>query len=71
MRRNPLPIIIPCHRVIASGGSLHGFAGSVDGDGRELAAKRALLEMEGALVDEAVLPGLSQRGKRTPARATA
>lgn len=69
MRRNLLPIIIPCHRVVATGGSLHGFAGSVDSSGRELSAKRALLEMEGALADEAVLPGLARsrmRGKRTP-----
>ena len=71
MRRNMLPIIIPCHRVIGSGGSLHGFAGSVDADGRELSAKRALLEMEGALADVAVLPGLSKSRKRTPARVTA
>lgn len=46
MRTNRLPIIIPCHRVIASGGHLHGFAGSCDADGDELAIKRALLRME-------------------------
>ena len=39
-RANPLPIIIPCHRVIASDGSLGGYIG-----GSEL--KRALLHMEG------------------------
>lgn len=37
---NPLPIIIPCHRVIASDGSLGGFAWG-------LATKRKLLELEG------------------------
>jgi methylated-DNA-[protein]-cysteine S-methyltransferase len=38
---NPLPIIIPCHRVIGADGSLTGFGGG-------LAVKRALLELEGA-----------------------
>ena len=37
--RNPIPIIIPCHRVIGSDGSLTGFGGG-------LAAKRALLSLE-------------------------
>ena len=37
--RNPLPIIIPCHRVIGSDGSLTGFGGG-------LAAKRKLLALE-------------------------
>ena len=40
--RNPLPIVVPCHRVVGSDGSLTGFAGG-------LAIKRLLLEMEGAL----------------------
>ena len=40
--RNPLPIIVPCHRVIGSNGKLTGFAGG-------LAAKEQLLELEGAL----------------------
>jgi methylated-DNA-[protein]-cysteine S-methyltransferase len=38
--RNPLPIVIPCHRVIGADGSLTGFGGG-------LAAKRFLLELEG------------------------
>jgi methylated-DNA-[protein]-cysteine S-methyltransferase len=37
--RNPLPIVVPCHRVIGSNGSLTGFAGG-------LATKRALLQLE-------------------------
>ncbi len=37
--RNPLPIVIPCHRVIGSDGGLTGFAGG-------LAAKRHLLGLE-------------------------
>jgi methylated-DNA-[protein]-cysteine S-methyltransferase len=40
--RNPLCILIPCHRVIGASGDLTGYAGGV---GR----KRALLELEGAL----------------------
>ena len=49
MRRNRLPIIIPCHRVISAAGHLHGFSGSRDQGGPALAVKRALLQMEGAL----------------------
>lgn len=29
-RANPVPIVVPCHRVIAADGSLHGYAGSPD-----------------------------------------
>ena len=49
MRRNPLPVVVPCHRVIATGGSLHGFGGSCDSASRELHVKSTLLAMEGAL----------------------
>lgn len=40
--RNPLSIIIPCHRVVGSTGDLTGYAGGLD-------RKRRLLEIEGAL----------------------
>ncbi len=40
--RNPLAIVVPCHRVIASNGSLCGYGGGLD-------VKRKLLELEGAL----------------------
>jgi len=40
--RNPLPIVVPCHRVIGSDGRLTGYAGGLE-------AKRRLLELEGAL----------------------
>jgi methylated-DNA-[protein]-cysteine S-methyltransferase len=39
---NPIPLWLPCHRVVAADGSLHGFGGG-------LAMKQELLELEGAL----------------------
>jgi methylated-DNA-[protein]-cysteine S-methyltransferase len=42
--RNPIPIVVPCHRVVASDGSLCGYSG-----GSGLNAKRWLLRLEGAL----------------------
>jgi O-6-methylguanine DNA methyltransferase len=40
---NPLPIIIPCHRVLGADGSLHGYSG-----GKGLTTKAWLLRLEGA-----------------------
>lgn len=40
---NPIPIIIPCHRVLRSGGALGGYGGGLD-------RKRHLLALEGALL---------------------
>lgn len=42
MGANPLPIVIPCHRVVESGGGLGGFGGG-------LGTKRELLALEGVL----------------------
>ncbi|MFD0921518.1 methylated-DNA--[protein]-cysteine S-methyltransferase [Saccharopolyspora rosea] len=42
MGGNPVPLLVPCHRVLASGGGLGGF-------GPGLAAKRRLLVLEGSL----------------------
>ncbi|MEM9256455.1 MAG: methylated-DNA--[protein]-cysteine S-methyltransferase [Pseudomonadota bacterium] len=39
--RNPIPVIVPCHRVIGSDGKLTGFAGGLE-------AKRSLLRLEAA-----------------------
>jgi methylated-DNA-[protein]-cysteine S-methyltransferase len=39
---NPIPIIVPCHRVLRSGGALGGYGGG-------LPMKEALLELEGVL----------------------
>lgn len=46
MGANPVPIIVPCHRVLASDG-LGGYSGG--GPGQGLSTKRRLLEFEGAL----------------------
>ncbi|HEY3336368.1 MAG TPA: methylated-DNA--[protein]-cysteine S-methyltransferase [Candidatus Limnocylindrales bacterium] len=43
LARNPFPIIVPCHRVVAANGALHGF--SAPGG---LVTKRRMLELEGA-----------------------
>lgn len=45
---NPIPLVVPCHRVIAAGGGIGGFMGACD-EGFELAIKRWLLGHEGAL----------------------
>jgi methylated-DNA-[protein]-cysteine S-methyltransferase len=45
---NPIPLVVPCHRVIAAGGRLGGFMGAQD-EGFELSVKRWLLGHEGAL----------------------
>jgi methylated-DNA-[protein]-cysteine S-methyltransferase len=45
---NPLPVVVPCHRVIAAGRAIGGFMGAKT-EGFELGIKRWLLEHEGAL----------------------
>ncbi|APV52350.1 cysteine methyltransferase [Betaproteobacteria bacterium GR16-43] len=44
---NPLPLIVPCHRVVAAGGDIGGFMGR-RAEGFERSIKRWLLEHEGA-----------------------
>ncbi|HQW37457.1 MAG TPA: methylated-DNA--[protein]-cysteine S-methyltransferase, partial [Usitatibacteraceae bacterium] len=44
---NPLPIVVPCHRVVGANGSLGGFMGARQ-EGFELSIKRWLLAHEGA-----------------------
>ncbi len=48
--RNPLPIIVPCHRVIGSNGALTGYAGGLE-------AKRTLLALEGVVVASSAARG--------------
>jgi methylated-DNA-[protein]-cysteine S-methyltransferase len=47
---NPIPIVVPCHRVLRSGGALGGYAGGLE-------RKRWLLELEGAMAPGSSLPG--------------
>jgi methylated-DNA-[protein]-cysteine S-methyltransferase len=42
---NPIPVIVPCHRVLRTGGNLGGYGGGLD-------RKRWLLELEGALTPQ-------------------
>ncbi len=42
---NPMPLVIPCHRVIGTDGKLHGYGG-----GEGLKTKEWLLKMEGAIL---------------------
>eukprot|EP01147_Barroeca_monosierra_P001822 gene1822-4921_t len=60
MRHNPYPIykynipyppeMVPCHRVVASSGSLGGFCGKKDPTSEELMRKISLLKQEGVIV---------------------
>lgn len=43
--RNPIPIIVPCHRVLGAGGTAGGYSG-----GRGLPTKRQLLALEGVVL---------------------
>ena len=60
---NPISIIIPCHRVVGSNGSLTGYAGGID-------KKIRLLKLEGVNTDvfHAPAPGASRRLKTSPAQ---
>ncbi len=43
MNRNPIPIVLPCHRIVGANGALTGYAGGLD-------VKRHLLQLEGAML---------------------
>ena len=43
MNRNPIPIVLPCHRVVGASGSLTGYGGGLD-------RKEELLRLEGAML---------------------
>lgn len=47
--RNPICLIVPCHRVVGSGGSLVGYGGGI-------MRKKALLELEGVDVSRFMIP---------------
>jgi methylated-DNA-[protein]-cysteine S-methyltransferase len=46
LSKNPIPIVIPCHRIVASDGSLTGYSG-----GKGVQTKAQLLKLEGALLE--------------------
>jgi methylated-DNA-[protein]-cysteine S-methyltransferase len=43
LNRNPIPIVLPCHRIVGASGNLVGYAGGLE-------RKRMLLELEGSLL---------------------
>jgi methylated-DNA-[protein]-cysteine S-methyltransferase len=43
LNRNPIPLVLPCHRIVGADGRLVGYAGGID-------RKRALLELEGVTI---------------------
>ena len=62
--RNPIGILIPCHRVIAGDGTIGGYGGDWFGSRDErLAIKRALLRLEGVVLAD----DRARRGQRAVA----
>jgi methylated-DNA-[protein]-cysteine S-methyltransferase len=55
--RNPIGVIVPCHRIVGSNGSLTGYAGG-------LAKKRALLELEARKRNRAAIESHNKRVER-------
>ena len=47
MARNPIPIIVPCHRVVGSNGALVGYGGGLE-------RKRLLLDLEAGRLQESI-----------------
>ena len=43
LNRNPVPIVVPCHRIVGASGGLVGYAGGLE-------RKQALLGLEGAVL---------------------
>ena len=59
--RNPIPVVVPCHRVVGSDGSLHGYAYG-------LARKRQLLDAEASGVAPGAAAGVAVDPAPAPAR---
>jgi O-6-methylguanine DNA methyltransferase len=55
LNKNPVAIVVPCHRVIAADGSIGGYGGG-------LTVKRALFQIEGIEIKGVTGPKRSQRG---------
>ncbi len=63
--RNPIGLVIPCHRVIAGDGSIGGYGGSWFGDRDALlAVKRELLSLEGVRLPAGTVGWTTFRGRR-------
>jgi len=58
MARNPLPLIVPCHRVTGAGGKIGGFSAA----GGSM-SKARMLELEGVVIDAAPAPRGEQKGQ--------
>jgi methylated-DNA-[protein]-cysteine S-methyltransferase len=58
---NPMPIVVPCHRVLASSGGIGGYTGGLD-------RKRFLLRLEGVEPDDARREGDAPRRAPRPGR---
>ena len=65
MRRNPMPIVVPCHRVVGTGRWIGGYSGEARTDGPMIGIKVALLRLEGGQADVPSHPHIG-----TPPRAT-
>lgn len=61
MAQNPVPLVVPCHRVLAAGGKLGGYGGGLE-------MKRGLLQLEGANGRLNLGPVPASSGSRAPAR---
>jgi methylated-DNA-[protein]-cysteine S-methyltransferase len=61
---NPVPIVVPCHRVIGAGGSLTGFGGGLE-------RKRWLLRHEGAAFNDAAKASEARAARRQLERSAA
>jgi methylated-DNA-[protein]-cysteine S-methyltransferase len=59
--RNPVPIVLPCHRLVAADGALTGFAGGLE-------VKRALLAHEAGVMRAGAAAAGSARTRTSPAR---
>lgn len=59
LKHNPYAPLVPCHRVIASDGSLGGFHGQREGE--QLERKRRLLEQEGVTIRQSNHPAIEQK----------
>jgi len=58
LKKNPYSPEVPCHRVVASDGSIGGFMGSKDGE--TIAKKAALLRGEGVVVENGMVKDFSK-----------